>query len=200
MLSRWYGIYSVVYLSLISLSISVISVCGTIRFTAVSGEITSPNYPSDYPNNVYCRYTLVRPYHGLTELKSTRMDLESSSTCGYDYVRVSTLRQRQNGHHCANGIFNITYFFTKVQFALPQIMAQNLWCHVKSLGSDEVFYHGVGELSYFKQSIALTWWRHQIETFSALLAICAGNSPITSDFHAKASDDELWCFLWSAPE
>ena len=23
-----------------------------------------------------------------------------------------------------------------------------------------------------------TWWRHQLETFSALLAICAGNSPV----------------------
>ena len=23
------------------------------------------------------------------------------------------------------------------------------------------------------------WWRHQMETFSALLAICAGNSPVT---------------------
>ena len=29
------------------------------------------------------------------------------------------------------------------------------------------------------------WWRHQIETFSALLAICAGNSPVTSEFHAQ---------------
>ena len=25
----------------------------------------------------------------------------------------------------------------------------------------------------------ITWWRHQMETFSALLAICAGNSPVT---------------------
>ena len=24
----------------------------------------------------------------------------------------------------------------------------------------------------------LTWWRHQMETFSALLALCAGNSPV----------------------
>ena len=39
------------------------------------------------------------------------------------------------------------------------------------------------------------WWRHQMETFSALLAICVGNSPVT-----KASDAELWCFLWSPPE
>ena len=28
----------------------------------------------------------------------------------------------------------------------------------------------------------ITWWRHQMETFSALLAICAGNSPVPGDF------------------
>ena len=26
------------------------------------------------------------------------------------------------------------------------------------------------------------WWRHQMETFSALLAICAGNSPVSGEF------------------
>ena len=31
------------------------------------------------------------------------------------------------------------------------------------------------------QSQALTWWHHQIETFSALLAICAG--PVTRSFY-----------------
>ena len=29
------------------------------------------------------------------------------------------------------------------------------------------------------------WWRHQMEIFSALLAICAGNSPVTGEFPAK---------------
>ena len=24
----------------------------------------------------------------------------------------------------------------------------------------------------------ISWWRHQMETFSALLALCAGNSPV----------------------
>ena len=28
------------------------------------------------------------------------------------------------------------------------------------------------------RSTALTWWRHQMETFSALLALCAGKSPV----------------------
>ena len=29
------------------------------------------------------------------------------------------------------------------------------------------------------------WWRHQMETFSALLAICAGNSPLPGEFPAQ---------------
>ena len=32
---------------------------------------------------------------------------------------------------------------------------------------------------------AFSWWRHQLETYSALLGICAGNSPVTGDFPAQ---------------
>ena len=32
------------------------------------------------------------------------------------------------------------------------------------------------------QSLEATWWRHQMETLSALLAICAGNSPVPGEF------------------
>ena len=44
----------------------------------------------------------------------------------------------------------------------------------------------------------VSWWCHQMETFSELLALCVGNSLITTEF--PASDAELWCFLWSASE
>ena len=41
------------------------------------------------------------------------------------------------------------------------------------------------------------WWRHQMETFSALPTLCEGNpqgkSPV--DFLTKVSVAELWCFL-----
>ena len=30
-----------------------------------------------------------------------------------------------------------------------------------------------------------SWWRHQMETFSALLAICAGNSSVPGEFPAQ---------------
>ena len=46
-----------------------------------------------------------------------------------------------------------------------------------------------------------SWWRHQMETFPALLAFCVGNSPVTGEFsgipRTNASDAEHWCFLWS---
>ena len=29
------------------------------------------------------------------------------------------------------------------------------------------------------------WWRHQMKTYSALLTICAGNSPVTGEFPAQ---------------
>ena len=34
-------------------------------------------------------------------------------------------------------------------------------------------------------STVLTWWRHQMETLSALLALCAGNSPFPYEFLAQ---------------
>ena len=43
-----------------------------------------------------------------------------------------------------------------------------------------------------------TWWRHQMETFSALLAICAGEfTGLRWIPRSKASDAGLWSFLSS---
>ena len=47
----------------------------------------------------------------------------------------------------------------------------------------------------------LTWWRHQMETFSALMALFCGEFNGHRWIpHTKARDAELWCFLCSAPE
>ena len=40
-------------------------------------------------------------------------------------------------------------------------------------GPNEVIQHG------------LAWWRHQMETLSALLVLCAENSPVTGEFPHK---------------
>ena len=46
-----------------------------------------------------------------------------------------------------------------------------------SLWSNEVYL--------FVYYVPLSWWHHRMETFSVLLAICAGISPITGEFPAR---------------
>ena len=36
-----------------------------------------------------------------------------------------------------------------------------------------------------KRPYIYPWWRHQMETFTTLLALCAGNSPVTGEFPAQ---------------
>ena len=39
-----------------------------------------------------------------------------------------------------------------------------------------------------------TLWRHEMEAFSALLALCEGNRPVTGRFPSqRASNADLWC-------
>ena len=44
----------------------------------------------------------------------------------------------------------------------------------------EVYFAHI--LQYYFTDITAPWWRHQMETFFALLAICAGNSPVLGEF------------------
>ena len=54
-----------------------------------------------------------------------------------------------------------------------------VWGHGSGTGR-----HNLGDPSYMRTSRALcrTWWRHQMEIFSALLALCAGNSSVPGEF------------------
>ena len=52
--------------------------------------------------------------------------------------------------------------------------------------SDTYVYVCVESLSLRDNTLlSISWWRHQMETFSALLANYAGNSPVSGDFPAQ---------------
>ena len=56
------------------------------------------------------------------------------------------------------------------------------------------------ELSSPKNHFCNSWWRHQMETFSALLALCAGNSPVTGEFPPQRPVTRKFdAHFWSAP-
>ena len=53
-------------------------------------------------------------------------------------------------------------------------------CHKHS--STQVVLQHVSGLCVLYSWQNVTWWRHQMETFSALLAICVGNSAVPGEF------------------
>ena len=43
----------------------------------------------------------------------------------------------------------------------------------------------LGDVALICEQSYMPWWRIQMETFSAFLALCAGNSPVTGEFPAQ---------------
>ena len=60
-------------------------------------------------------------------------------------------------------------------------------CDVKNVALKCQNAHMCRTLKYMGKTrpMPISWWRHQIEAFSALLAICAGNSPVPGEFPAQ---------------
>ena len=62
----------------------------------------------------------------------------------------------------------------------------------KFLRTDDAYMQRRTSIDMNKNSMKLNakitaspWWRHQMETFSALLGICAGNSPVPGEFPSQ---------------
>ena len=47
--------------------------------------------------------------------------------------------------------------------------------------------------------LTISWWRHQMEIFFMLLALCAGNSPLIGNSPHKGQWRGVLMFLWSTP-
>ena len=92
--------------------------------------------------------------------------------------------------HCwvtgrATWIRNI-YMITESQLYLIHKTVWWLWnfCHVKFTQQCQCWVHSLGGEWIFTE-IYCSWWCHQMETFSLLLALCVGNSPVTGEFPSQ---------------
>ena len=68
-----------------------------------------------------------------------------------------------------------TFPFTKIHLKVSSAKWRP-FCLGLSVLNNSCWSVGFGQ--FMLVVIGNTWWRHQMETFSALLAICAGNSPV----------------------
>ena len=83
----------------------------------------------------------------------------------------------------------------------PMILMHGSWTHNRNKTKHNktilIFYelhsipHGLSNnhcnpmINFDKICAAISWWRHQLEAFSTLLAFCAGYSPVTGEIPAQ---------------
>lgn len=66
----------------------ICSGCGG-AVTAPRGEIHSPQFPNNYPNNADCSWVITVDTGHRILFNFTDMDIEGHNTCDWDYVAVS---------------------------------------------------------------------------------------------------------------
>ena len=66
-------------------------------------------------------------------------------------------------------------------------LPQRYWDSHMMWGNPEAYMYKYYLLAprHNKTQQSATWWRHQMETSSALLAICVGNSPVPGEFPSQ---------------
>lgn len=77
---------------------SLADVCGGV-LTGLSGVLTSPEHPNNYPNNVECRWVIRASGPATVKLVFVDFQVEGSEQCTYDYVAVLGGPGPAHGHH-----------------------------------------------------------------------------------------------------
>ncbi|XP_045714845.1 CUB domain-containing protein 2 [Phyllostomus hastatus] len=72
-------------------------VCGGV-LTGLSGILTSPEYPNNYPNNVECHWVIRATGPATVKLVFVDFQVEGSDECAYDYVAVLGVPGPAHGH------------------------------------------------------------------------------------------------------
>ncbi|XP_044530735.1 CUB domain-containing protein 2 [Gracilinanus agilis] len=76
--------------------------CGGV-LTGLSGVITSPEYPSSYPNNVECHWVIRASGSSTIKLVFADFQVESNRACSYDYVAIIEGTGPARGtHYCGS--------------------------------------------------------------------------------------------------
>ena len=82
------------------------------------------------------------------------------------YITYTTSKIKEENRSA----FEFTKVVVRFWLGLTKLLQ---WCYMRVMGF---------EIINFAIVCSMTWWCHQMKTFSVLLDICAGNSPVTGEF------------------
>uniref|UniRef100_A0A8C0HE01 CUB domain containing protein 2 n=1 Tax=Chelonoidis abingdonii TaxID=106734 RepID=A0A8C0HE01_CHEAB len=99
-----YSVVCLFFISNVLFSLGVKYVCGGV-LTGLSGVITSPHYPENYPNNAECRWIIRAVPSSIIKLIFADFQMENNEGCNFDYVAVydgPTMGDMDFSHYCGN--------------------------------------------------------------------------------------------------
>ena len=100
----------------------------------------------------------------------------------YSVVKVLLMFYHFCCHVLCSHVLYWTRFWWDMILFLQFFLTHELKYHCWSLCMDEITSHKKNDMWFLVHAvisvILCPWWRHQMETFSTLLAIYAGNSPV----------------------
>ena len=128
-------------------------------------------------------------YHGMVLWKKMEISCEVEKMCSFVFVSVYSFYPS----------YPLTIFFSIYELNLLKkefVCYDGRLCLSHISTTDEwlclQFYPAT------QTHVSHPWWRHQMEAFSTLLALCVGNSPVTGEFvwcgsvHAVKQSNDLW--------
>ena len=93
-------------------------------------------------------------------------------------------------HRQPEKLYNSNLVFSTVHLQVGWLWNRHVSCSVQYTNALRVYSRRDATKPPAKSerscnSQLISWWCHQMETFSALLDLCAGNSPVTGEFPAQ---------------
>ena len=153
----------------------------------------------------HMRATFVLEYDGIGDYNKTHRVIPVPFVPdGGDVIKVGNeIRASESGVDVDNTVFLInqavtspgSVFAFSAWFRSNKNLAFQIWTPVNGTNSYRLKWQLPVTPSVTQQQedvSRFSWWRHQMETVSASLALCEG---ITGGFPPKASDAELWYFF-----
>ena len=125
-----------------------------------------------------CCSNLARLADPIITLTITHDELLISVSACTENCQCDNFQCSHGWKYCQN--YNI---FVSVTMWFQRHMARRCW---RLKGTPPPLYPSE-RLGHFisNATVNVSWWRHQMETFSALLVFCAGNSLVTGEFPAQ---------------
>ena len=135
--------------------------------------------------NIKTYHTMALPFETFVVPYVVKYVLEVSKTCCSKCLKGWSLGTFFRISHVA------FHYYSSIQIPVYFVMTIILFAFQICLrvqyinGAQPICVNGQVRIATNWSSFSETWWRHQMEIFSALLALCGGNSPVTGEFPSQ---------------